>query len=508
MACINFINLTTAQAVIRGKEVGIRKVLGGNRNQLILQFLGETFIITTTATILALILAENILNFFQDFLRVTFDTTLVADPAILLLLLLIVLFVTLFSGFYPALLQSGFSPVTALKSNLGNRSVKGVQLRRGLVAFQLVISQMFIICTIIVVKQMDYFRNADLGFDKEAVITVNLSDNNYEKQQSLKAQWEATAGIKAVSWSFSFPSGVGRNTSFHEIRSKHIDSEGEAIGFEHQAIDENYLSIYKLGLLAGRNFIPADTASGIILNLQLSKRLAFDKPEDAIGEEVVTGDGRYTVVGVTENFHSRSLKDPIDHMAFFYNPKRFYSASIKLAVPADKASFFHNLPKVVAQIEGVFNKTYPEYVFNYDFLDERIASFYAEETRLSNLFKILAGLSMFIGCLGLYGLVSFMAVRREKEIGIRKVLGASIGSLMTLFSKDFILLVVFAFMIAAPCAWYIMQMWLQEFAFKINLGAEVFLLAGLTSLIIAIVTVSYQSLKTSLANPVNSLKSE
>lgn len=508
MACINFINLTTAQSMIRGKEVGIRKVLGGNKSQLIIHFLGETFIITTIATILAVIFADNIILSFQDLLGVKLGHPFVEEPFILVLLILIIFFVTLFAGFYPALLQSDFSPVNALKSKLGNKSIKGIQLRRGLVAFQLVISQVFIICTLIVVKQMDYFMNADLGFDKEAVITLNIADNNPEKQQILKNKWESVAGIKAVSWSFSLPSGTGRNTSFQEIRTQGMGTESEGIGFEHQAIDENYLELYKVALLAGRNFVPADSTRGIILNLQLSRRLGFVQPHDALGKQVFIGDDSYNVIGVTEDFHSLSLKDPIDHIAFFYNPRRFYNASIKLAYLTGKDSFLENLPQVISEIEKGFKSTYPEFVFSYDFLDKRIESFYAEETRLSKLFKILAVLSIFIGCLGLYGLVSFMAVRRGKEIGIRKVLGASIGSIITLFSKEFILLVLFAFAVAAPLSLYIMQKWLQEFVFRIDLEFEIFLLAGFASLLIAAVTAGYQSIKASLANPVDSLKSE
>lgn len=508
MACINFINITTAQSATRGKEVGIRKVLGGKRNQLVFQFLGETFIITVTATIFSFLVAEIIINSFQNLLGFKLDHSLITDPYIILLALLIVVFVSFLAGFYPALVQSGFNPVNALKGKLSNLSMKGIRLRRGLVSFQLIISQVFIICTIIVIKQMDYFRNADLGFDKEAVITVNLPQNDKEKHEILKDKIESASGVNSVSLSFSFPSGTGRNTSFGVIRSDLMDSPEEDINFEHQSIDENYLKIYKIDLLAGRNLVEADSSRGVILNLHLSKRLGFKVPEDAIGQEVETGDGKFNVVGVTANFHTKSLRDQIDYVAFFYNPSRFYNASIKLSTPADGGGFYKILPHVLSHLEAVYTEAYPSYVFEYRFLDDRIQAFYAEETRISSLFKILAGLSIFIGCLGLYGLVSFMAVKREKEIGIRKVLGASISSIMTLFSKEFLILVFFAFIIAAPLSWYMMQKWLQEFVFKIDIGAEIFLLAGFASLFIAIVTVGYQSLKTSLANPVNSLKSE
>ncbi len=355
---------------------------------------------------------------------------------------------------------------------------------------------------------MDFFRNADLGFDKEAVITINLPQNDIEKQKILKDKFESASGVKSVSLSFSFPSGTGRNTSFEVIRNAYMDHQEEDINFEHQSIDENYLGLYKIDLLAGRNVTEADSTRGIILNLQLSKRLGFKVPEDAIGQEVEVGDEKYSVIGVTENYYSKSLRDQIDYVAFFYKPGRFYNASIKLSTPADGNQFYKNLPNILSHLEVAYNDAYPAYVFDYGFLDERIQSYYAEETRISSIFKIVAGISIFIGCLGLYGLVSFMAVRRGKEIGVRKVLGASTKSITVLFTKDFIFLVIFAFVIAAPVSWYMMHKWLQEYAYKINIGFEIFLIAGFISLIIAIITVGYQTFKTSRTNPVDSLRSE
>ena len=355
---------------------------------------------------------------------------------------------------------------------------------------------------------MDYFRNADLGFDKEAIITVNLPQNDIEKHKFLKDQFESTAGINSVSLSFSFPSGTGRNTSYRVIRSNHMDPEEEAINFEHQSIDEHYLDIYKINLLAGRNIKESDSTKGVIINLQLAERLGFTYPEDAIGQEVETGNGRFNVVGITENFHTKSLREQIDYVAFFYDPQSFYNASIKLATPSAGTNLFNNLPFIISKIESAYNEAYPDYVFDYAFLDEKIQSYYAEEIRMSRLFKILAGISIFIGCLGLYGLVSFMSIKRGKEIGIRKILGASTQSIMALFTKEFIFLVMFAFLIAVPVAWYLMQIWLQEYVYKINIGAEIFIIAGFASLVIAFFTVGYQTLKTSLTNPVESLRRE
>jgi putative ABC transport system permease protein len=436
------------------------------------------------------------------------ENPLFADPFIWLSLLLTIFIVTILAGIYPALVMSGFNPVAALKNKINAGAQKKLRLRWGLVTLQFVIAQVFIIGTIVVIQQMEYFRHADLGFDQEAVISVRLPDNQLSTIQTLKNQWESNTNIQAISFSNTLPSGTGKNGSWQDIRRKGAPEGEEGIVFEHQSIDEIYLDLYKIPLLAGRNFIPTDTMQSIILNQTLAERAGFAQPEDAVGETMMVFGDAFTVVGITEDFHTSSLKDEIGYLAFTMMPKRYRTANIKLSVTPGTAGSAGKIQEAIGQVEKAWTATYPDYVFEYQFLDESIAAYYREETRLSQLFKMLAGVTIFIGCLGLYGLVAFMAVRRTKEVGIRKVLGASVQNILVLFSKEFITLVLIAFCIAGPVAFYVMRQWLSNFAYRIDMGAGVFLLAIGASILIAVLTVSYQSLKAALMNPVESLRNE
>ncbi len=506
-AVINFINLTTAQAMIRTKEVCVRKVMGSGRRQLITQFLGETFIITLLAGVLALGAAELTLLYGGSLLQVTLEKVLIADPFVWLALIAIILIVTLLAGSYPALVMSRFHPVAAIRNKLNFGLKKGVQLRWGLVTLQFVIAQVFIIGTIIVIRQMEYFRNADMGFDKDAIVVVRLPENQESTLQTLKNQWMAISQVKDISMASTLPSGESRLANWQDIRRKGAP-ENEGIIFERQVIDEYYLDLYQIPLLAGRNFVPTDTLQRIIINRNLAEKAGFATPAEAIGETMINFDRELTVVGVVENFHSKSFKEEIDYVAFVMDPRRYRMASIKLNMSTDRANTIGQLQETLHKIEKIWTATYPAYVFDYRFLDENIAAFYREETRLSQLFKILAGITIFIGCLGLYGLVAFMAVRRTKEVGIRKVLGASVQHILVLFSKEFIGLVMLAFCIAGPIAYFTMQQWLENFVYKIDIGIEVFAGAVIVSLLIALLTVSYQSVKAAMTNPVESLKTE
>ncbi len=507
-AGINFVNLTTAQSVMRSKEVGIRKVMGSSRMRLVLQFLGETFLITLLAGMLALGAAELVMLYGKDFLQIGAEKGLITDPFILFALLGIILLVTLLAGSYPALVMSGFNPVAALKSKINAGSQKGMRLRWGLVTLQFVIAQIFIIGTLVIIRQMEYFRHADLGFDQEAIIFMRLPENQPQTLQTIKNQWETDASIQSISFSYSVPSGTGKNGNWQDIRRKGAPEGEEGIVFEHQSIDENYLGLYQIPLLAGRNFLPTDTMQSIILNCTLCERAGFAQPSDALGETMMVFDKAFTVVGVSEDFHTSSLKDEIGYLAFTMLPGRYRTASIKLNITPGAPESAGQLQEAIRQIEKVWAATYPDYVFEYQFLDESIAAYYREETRLTQLFKILASITIFIGCLGLYGLVAFMAVRRTKEVGIRKVLGASVQHILVLFSKEFIALVLVSFCIAGPVAYYLMQQWLENFVYKVDIGAGVFVGAVLASILIAVLTVGYQAVKAAVANPVESLRSE
>ncbi|MEM6841190.1 MAG: ABC transporter permease [Bacteroidota bacterium] len=508
-AAINFINLSTAQSVLRSKEVGIRKTLGGMRHQLTWQFLGETFLVTLIAGLLAVGVAELVSVYAQDLLQIKSTGALIADPSTLGTLVAIILGVALLAGMYPALLMSRFNPVAALKNKIGNGSSRKLPLRRGLVTLQFVIAQVFIIGTIVVVQQMDYFRSAELGFESEAVITVRLPEGKtppLSELQTLKNRWHSSSAVRSVSFTTTSPSGINRNTSHWNIRRQGSPDTEEGIVFERQSVDDQYLNLYQIPLIAGRNFQPFDTSGQIIINRKLAERAGFTELAEAINENMLIGSEPYRIIGVIENFHTKSLHAELDYVGLVQRPNEYKTANIKLDLNTGNEPTA--LLKTIQQLEANWASTYPEYIFDYNFLDERIAAYYREEVRLTQLFKILAGITILIGCLGLYGLVAFMAVRRTKEVGIRKVLGASVRSILVLFSQEFMVLVGIAFLLAAPIAYYLMQQWLMNFTYQIDIGVNTFVIGIAFSAVVALLTVSYQSLKAALANPVESLRNE
>lgn len=501
IACVNFINLATAQAVNRSKEVGVRKVLGSNRGQLAFQFLSETFLITLLALLIAICLAFITLPFLAELLRVELHMNLFSNPQLLLFLVSTVVIVTILSGLYPAMILSRFNPITALKSKISSKIVGGISLRRALVILQFGISQVLIIGTLIVVNQMDYFRNMSLGFDREHILIVPVPTDSISttKVDYVRNKLEQQPGIRHVSFSYASPSDNGNWNSDFKYNHSAKNTEFSA---NLKWADTAYFSTYGLELVAGRRFLQSDTVREFVVNETLLKKLGVQKPEDAIGKEMDFWDGemRAPIVGVVKDFHVNSLRDPLAPVVLG-SWKSLYQ---KLNIKIDQ----QNAKQTLAYIEKLWSDTYPEYVYEYEFLDEKINNFYRQENQLSTLYKIFAGIAIFISCLGLYGLISFMAVQRTKEVGIRKVLGASVGRIIFLFSKEFMFLIAIAFGLAAPIAYYIMHKWLEDFEFKIELGAGIFLLAIFISIAIAWITVGYKAIRAALANPVKSLRTE
>ncbi len=497
MACINFINLSTAQAVSRSKEVGVRKVLGGNRFQLFWQMMGETAIIVLLSLGLALLIAKLSLPFIKNIASVKETLPLFSWFNISFMLLAAVI-ITFFSGFYPALILSGFTPALALKNKVTSASVGGISLRRGLVVLQFTISQILMVGTIIAVMQMDYVRNADLGFNKDAlyVMYMNTDSAAIARQPAFKAELLNIPGVQSVTRASDAPSSdnnMGTNFSFDHGKDQ------DFILFVKFG-DEDYLKTYGLQMAAGRNFEKSDTVNDVLVNETLIKKLNIQNPADAVGKTIRLGRDRWkTIAGVIKDFKTNSLRESIKPM-LIASAKKFYSTvGVKI---------HGNINTTRAAIEKSWNKFYPEYAINSDFLDTTIANFYNQEEHLSLLYKIFAGLAIFISCLGLYGLVSFMAVQRVKEVGVRKVLGASVGNIVMLFSKEFTILISIAFIIAVPVAWYVMSNWLNNFVYRISINAGVFVLAIIISMVIAWITVGYKAVKAALANPVKSLRTE
>ncbi|SDE94108.1 ABC transporter permease [Chitinophaga filiformis] len=499
IACINFINLATARAVSRSKEVGIRKVLGSSKKQLVIQFLSETLLITLASVIIAIGFAFSALSLLNNLLQISVNIQF-SFPLIVFLFILIIS-VTFLSGFYPAIVLSGFNPINVLKNKFTSKTTGGLSMRRVLVVFQFAVAQTLIIGTLIVVGQMNLFQNAAMGFDKDAIVTVPLGNDSkrLSKMDAIKAELLQQAGIKNVSLSaFSAMDKAGWDSDFKfDNALKKSDFKADF-----KWADADYFKTYNIQFIAGKPYSQADSVNGFVVNEMMVKKLGFQNPEDIIGKRINFFDGNMVapVVGVVKNFNGSSLEKEMTPVVLGSFKMVYRLINIKIEP--------QNVKQTLATIERLWNKAYPDFIYEYQFLDDKIASFYKREHQLSQLFKIAAGIAIFISCLGLYGFVSFMAVQRTKEVGIRKVLGASVTNIIYLISKEFTLLIGIAFLIATPLAYYVMHYWLQRFAYRIDIGIEIFLLTILISEIIAWVTVGYQAVKAAIANPVKSLRME
>lgn len=501
IACVNFINLSTAQAVNRSKEVGVRKVMGSTRKQLAFQFISETAIITLFATVLAMILAFYAISFINDLLQIKLSLRLISIPVLLTFITGLVIVVTILSGIYPALIVSGFNPITALKNTLNAKAVGGLSLRRALVILQFAIAHILIIATIVVVSQTDYFRTASMGFTKDAILNVPVPGDSLSRTKFdfLRNEYLKNPAIQKVSFSSASPADNGRWNS--DFRYDHATKSTEFAATLKWA-DPEYFKVYNLQFVAGKPYEATDTVTGYVVNETLLKRLGVTDFQQAIGKEINLWDGarKATIAGVVKDFNSSSLRQPVAPVLL--GPWKELYGTMNLHISPGKTK------EALDFIESTWNKTFPDNVYRYEFLDKKINNFYRQENQLSTLYKVFAAIAIFISCLGLYGLVSFMAVQRIKEVGIRKVLGASVGHIIYLFSREFTILILVAFVIAAPVAYYFMHRWLEDFTYRIPLSATIFLVSIIGSLAIAWITVGYRSIKAAIINPVKSLRTE
>ena len=500
IACVNFVNLATAQAVNRSKEVGVRKVLGSNRGQLAAQFLSETSIIVVFALVISVVISYLVLPSLNELLntKMTLDFS---NPSMILFLIAVLIGVSLLSGIYPAMVISGFNPITALKNKISSRMAGGISLRRVLVILQFAIAHVMIIGTLIAMSQMNFFRNATLGFDQSAIINVNIPGDSISrtKMDYLQNELSKNQDIKNVSFSYRSPSADGNwNSDFK------FDHSAKNTNFSANLkwADVNYFETYKIQFVAGRPYHESDTVREFVVNETLLRKLGITDPKQAINKQIDFWDGNKVgpIVGVIRDFNSFSLRDPMAPVVLSTWKDVYQTINIRIKEGREKA--------VLPFVEKLWNKIYPDYVYQYSFLDETIANFYQQEARLSTLYKIFAAIAIFISCLGLYGLVSFMASQRTKEVGIRKVLGASAGNIVFLLSKEFSILIIIAFTIAVPVAYYIMNNWLQNYTYRIEIGIALFAFALLGSMAIAWITVGHRAIKAAIANPVKSLRTE
>lgn len=500
IACVNFINLSTAQSINRAKEVGVRKVLGSNRLQLQIQFYCETATIVLSSIWVSLGLVHFTLPFVSELLQLPLSLNLDKRELYLFLLILCIAVVFL-AGFYPALMLSGFNVVAALKSRLILKSTKGIGLRKALVIVQFVIAQVLIIGTIVIVKQMRYFHNTSMGFTKEAIVKVPFPADSVSlaKLDAVKASLLANPSIKNVSFSFGSPAEKGSWQSEFTFAGNTKPTEFAA---NLKWADADYVQAYDLKLIAGRNYRKGDTAKEVVISEELVKRLGLTMPEAVLNKELSFWEGqlKVTVVGVIKDFHSQSLHEPISPVIIGNKKNAYRVANIRLEP--------NNIQQGIKHIESLWSSSFPESVFDYRFMDKAIESFYKQEQQLSHLYQLLAVIAIFLSCLGLYGLVSFMAVQRRKEVGIRKVLGATTQNILALFSKEFILLLAIAFMVATPIAFYLMKNWLQDFAYRTPLAWWLFAIGGLLTLTIALVTIGFQAIKAAFSNPTKNLRIE
>jgi len=500
LACINFVNLSTAVAIRKSKEVGVRKVMGASRAQLIYQYLGEAFILTLFSTLIAFGVAERVMPLINDFLdmRLTFEA--LSSPFAIAFLLSIILLVTLLSGLYPAFVLSGYKPVAALKNKVNSHNTSSVFLREGLVTFQFIISQVLIIGTIVVAQQMNYFREKPLGFNKDYVVTAGLSDQDPVKLQTLKNRLLSNSNVHHVSFAIGVP------TSENDINSDlRIEGREDEFLAGIKAVDYDYMETFDLQLAAGRWFLKEAQQEGgleFLVNETTLKELGYSSPDEILGKNLEFGLNRMKgpVVGVVKDFHTKSLHEAIKPQVLLQFPRFYFEAGVKIADS--------NIPETIAHIQSAWEEAFPGYIFDYTFMDDYLEKNYSRENQLFTIFKIFSGISIGIGCLGLFGLISFMVVQKTKEVGVRKVLGASITNIVGLLSGNFIKLAGIAFIIAAPVVWYSMNQWLSGFAYRIDIKPVYFVVGGIVNIIIAFLTIGYQAAKAAMANPVNSLRDE
>jgi putative ABC transport system permease protein len=506
LGCINFINLATAQASQRAKEIGIRKTMGSSKKQLISQFLSETFLLTFTATILSVVLTPLILKAFSGFIPKELHFNLTAQPGIIIFLLLLIVVVTLLSGFYPALVLSGYKPVLVLKNQVftGTAQTRKAWLRKSLTVSQFVIAQVFIMATLLVSKQIHYSLSKNMGFKKDAIVyvTTNYYDTVRNHKYLLMDKLKSIPEISMISLCTNPPSS--NNTWSGTLKYKDGKKEIEA-DVQQKYGDSNYIKLYHIKLLAGKNIQTTDTLTSVIINETYSHILGFQHPEQAVGKNLEWNKRNVLIAGVVGDFNQQSLHQAVKPLLIA--SRSLIERNISIALQQQNAAGT-TWKTAIAKIEKVWEEVYPGDDFEYHFLDEDIAKYYTAEQNISSLLKWSTGLAVFISCLGLLGLVIYTTTERTKEIGVRKVLGASVMQIVSMISKNFIVLVLLAFVIAAPLAWIGINKWLENFAYRTQVSWWIFFVSGAAMVIIALITLGFQTIKAAMANPVKSLRTE
>lgn len=502
IACLNFINLTTSKSVDRAKEIGIKKVLGSSRKKLIIQFLTETALLCLVATIIGLIFMIALLPLFNQFSEKTFTIAALLSPGNLLLIAAIIILLIPIAGLYPAFVLSSFKPVAVLKGNFSHTN-RGTLLRKGLVVTQFVISIAFILSTIIIWKQMVFMQDQNLGFDKDKLLVVDAEKLPWNVRKSkgslFKSSLLTQPGIKNISACGAVPGRTGWGSQFAWPEGQPKDAQ---LIVEYIPVDENYVKTLGLQFIKGRDFIPgskADSTEALIINEAAVKYFGWDNGDKAIGKKLSTSgkDGR--IIGVLKNYHQHGLQQQIKPVVLGMGSSiNVFAIRYEGITPR----------QITTHAQTAWKNIYSGYPIEYRFMDEDFQQQYQKEEKLQSLFVIAALLSIGIACMGLFGLAIYTAQKRIKEIGVRKVLGASAAGIAILLSKDFLKLVLIAFVVASPIAWLAMDKWLEYFAYRINISWWLFALTGVIAMLIALATISFQAIKAAVANPVKNLRTE
>lgn len=499
-ACLNFINLNTAIAIKRSKEVGIRKTLGSSKKQLIIQFLMETLVVVVVSTLIALSLGQYLIQQFNQLIT-NIDYNLHYTPQVIFFSIVMVLIVTFLAGFYPSIILSGYQPVEALKNKINIRAGSGnFNLRRSLVVTQFVFTSIMLIGTFIIAAQVNHMKNKDLGFDPNNVVKLETPWESkadpkavLEKLKTKPFVLDATLAMTApIDWS-------NWNNSYTLKGEEHIDGNSASVKF----VDANYMDFYDIPLLAGKPIVDqftSDSTYNVIVTNQLLGTLGWNDPSEAIGRIITNGRIEYTIVGVCGDFNTGSAQNRIRPALLMYRPEQMHQISLKL--PSE------NLNEYLSEIEAIFMDFYPNELFEISVLNNEINERYMIEDLLHTVIQFVSVLAILLSGMGLYGLVSFMANRNAKVIGIRKVFGATTANILGIFTKEYFKLMIIAFIISAPIAYYLMNIWIEEFVYRIDITIEYFIMGFSLSLFIAIVTVGYRSLIAARANPITSLRYE
>lgn len=501
LAVVNFVNLSTALSIKRSKEIGMRKVLGVNRNSLAMQLFTETFLFTALAVIIACFSVNPIIRLFSDYIPDGISFSL-NNISVVVFLIVLTLLTTILAGIYPARVLSSLVPVLSLKGINSPASPGNTGLRKGLIVFQFTVSLIFIIGTLVINQQINYMRSKDKGFKTDAIITVDNWGGDHSKMQVLAQMVDNIPGVDRAILQGDAPMGFAYRTGTFKYKGK---TEGE-VEVLVKSGDEHFIPFYHMKLIAGRNLLKSDSANEVIINETFANKLGFTNPADCVGSVLYGQDNKIIpIVGVVADFHMSSFLTPIHPMVIQHVP--VWETSMAVSIASSEKNITET-KKIIAGIEKQWKQIFPESDFNYSFLDESIGLLFGKEKQSAWLVDAAMVITIFISCMGLFGLAMYTAQTRKREIGIRKIIGASVLDITSMLTRDFGKLIVLSAIIATPVAWLIMSSWLEDFAYRVNISIWVFAAAMIIALMIAMITVSYQSIKAAMANPVNNLRTE